>query len=424
MPIIEQQSQLALDLYQPINHHELLHQAAHGQVLVWETLSPQKRWTKLAPGDPATQQIVTGFVGRSDTYMSVNEFRGWRRIHLLRSLRCCYVDVDGNTNLDVVLEVLREAKMPMPSFVVFSGRGIHCYWRLEPTHSGRLPLWQRVQDALVGVLGNIGSDDRARDCTRVLRLVGTVNTKNGQEVRGLILTGQAWSLDELANAVLGKPKARVIDFVAAKERKEKQGTRKHTGSIYAWWHLVYLDLRLIARHQWPGGVPESKRNSILFPMAVALSWFTAPDLLLDEIVDVARKVTPTLTRREVEAQMASVLQRAEQAHDGKNGLWHDTKVDLRYRFSAAKLREWLGDSIPADLHDQLRALAPAEVIQKRKQERDAGRWNDHNTGQGYRVGNESKRATARILKSQGASVAAIARELGVTRPTVDRWIAD
>ena len=71
--------------------------------------------------------------------------------------------------------------------------------------------------------------------------------------------------------------------------------------------------------------------------------------------------------------------------------------------------------------DQLRALAPAEVIKERKTERDKARWSDHNTGEGYRLGNEGKRATARLMASQGATVASISRELQVGYATAHRW---
>src|SRR5437868_549115 len=132
--------QLALNLSQPINHHEKLHHAAHGTVLYWEALRDDHRWTKIQPGDPVAQ-LVAGFAGGADTYLTVNEFYGWRHVRQLKSLRACYVDVDGTENLDEVLDALRVARLPPPSFVVFSGRGMHLYWLLEPTPGAALPVW-------------------------------------------------------------------------------------------------------------------------------------------------------------------------------------------------------------------------------------------------------------------------------------------
>ena len=71
-------------------------------------------------------------------------------------------------------------------------------WKLQPTPSQALPVWQAVQDELIRKLAPFGADAGARDCARVLRLVGSVNGKNSQVVRGRVLSPQAWTLHELA----------------------------------------------------------------------------------------------------------------------------------------------------------------------------------------------------------------------------------
>lgn len=415
--------QLSLDLSQPINHHERLHHAAHGVVLYWESAKTGKRWTKIAPGDPVAQ-LVCGFSGGNDTYLTVNQFYGWRNIRQLKSLRCCYVDVDGTDDLEAVLDALQTARMPSPSFIVFSGRGLHCYWLLEPTPAQALPVWQRVQDALVKSLASVGSDSKARDCTRVLRLVGTKNGKNGQEVRGVVLTNTVWTMHTLADEVLGhrtmKPAAKLFDFAAAGARKQRPVGLVRTGSIYDWWHLVYADLVAVADYHWFGGIPEKHRDQILFLMSVSLSWFAHPDLLKDEIAQTARTFTPSLTDQEVETQMASVVSRARDAAAGKTILWRDAQIDPRYRFKAETLREWLGDLIHPDLHPQLRALAPAEVIKQRKKERDADRY--EMTREEYLDSAEQRAVSARLMSQQGISINEIATKLGITRMTVSRYL--
>lgn len=427
--IIKHQSQLALDFSHPIHHHELLHAQAQGTVLYWV----DEKWKKVKPGAPVLG-IVDDLIGQNDTYLTVNQFNGWRKIGLLKSLRACYVDVDHNTDLDAVLSALKAAKMPMPSFVVFSGRGIHCYWRLAPTPANELPLWQNVEDTLVDALACVGADKKARDCTRVLRLTGTVNAKNGETVRGMMLSTTVWTLKELADKVRVEKvqaeevpagrKAKVHDLAAAGARKQGQATRPYTSSIYHWWYLVYRDLIAIVEYHWHQGVPEGHRDQLLFLMSVSLAWFTPFDSLENEIWDTARRFMPTLTSREVETQMAPVIKRAEDAKAGKSFTWRGDKVNPRYYFTAEKMRELLGDLIVPELHDRLRCLAPAGVIKERKRANDKARWADHNTGQGYRVGNIEKRATARLMKAQGHSIREIARQLGVAVNTANRWTRD
>lgn len=434
MPSIAQR-QLSLDLSQPISHHKRLHHAAHGAVLYWEAAKTEKRWTKIMPGDPV-EKLISGFSGHADTYLTVNQFHDWRNVRQLKSLRCCYVDVDGTDDMHAVLDALQTALMPAPSFVVFSGRGLHCYWTLEPTPSQALPVWQRVQDALVSALAQIGSDPKARDCTRLLRLVGTKNAKSDNEVRGVVLSDAIWTMRELSNEVLGyrpeKPKkaserstAQVFDFAAASARKSKPSCRTRTGSIYDWWHLIYRDLIAIADYHWFGGVEAGHRDQILFLMSVSLSWFAHVDVLEDEIVRTARTFTPTLTAKEIQTQMSSVIVRAQASAAGKTALWQGNQIDPRYRFKAETLREWLGDLIPPELHGQLRALAPAEVIQQRKKERDAARYSK--TRAEYLTEHsgsaEQRAATACLMKDQGATTKEIQAALGVSRASVFNYLA-
>ena len=422
------QQQLALNLNDPFDHHQRLHTSPHGVVLIWEKLKTAKRWTKISTDDPVFQSIER-FRGGLDTYITVNEFTGWRMIKLLASLRACFVDIDGCTDLEAALDMLREKQMPEPSFVVFSGRGLHLYWTLQATPAKALPVWQAIQDALIRSLSTIGSDRKARDCARVLRLVGSVHSGVNEEVRGLVLTGAEWSLHELADEVLGvrspkpKTKAEVHSLPAAAARAGKK-IRTRSGSIYDWWHLVYTDLCAIAKHQFPDGVTEGQRNNFLYVMSVSLSWFAHVDILTDEIKHTARDLIPTYTAKEIESAVASVVTRAHESAEGKKRAYKGKNYDPRYAFKAETLREYLGDLIPQELHDQLRALAPADLILKRKAERDSGRWNDHNTGAGYRTGNAEGHATARIMAAQGVPKATIARKLGVSRTTIDRWIAE
>jgi hypothetical protein len=414
--------QLSLSLSQPLNHHERLHHAAHGTVLYWEKSKSESRWTKIQPQDPAAK-IIPAFSGHSDTYLTVNQFYGWRNVRQLKSLRCCYVDIDGTTDLDAGLDALRAAQMPAPSFAVFSGRGLHFYWLLEPTPAQALPVWQRIQDALIKTLAPIGGDTKARDCARVLRLIGTKNSKSDTEVRGLILTDTVWTLHELADEVLGvrqKKTAQLFDMAASGARKKKPSSRPRTGSIYDWWHLVYRDLIAITDHHWFGGVAPGHRDQILFLMSVSLSWFAHPDVLKDEIIKTAHTFTPTFSEQEIEAQMEPVLHRASEAAAGKRYTWNGKEVDPRYRFKAETLREWLGDLIAPELHNHLRALAPKEVIAQRKKERGQARYAQRRHE--YLESAEQRAVSARLMKEQGASIAEIQEKLGVSRASVFNYL--
>lgn len=67
------------------------------------------------------------------------------------------MDIDHYTDWEMDLEALREAKIPAPSFMVLSGRGIHFYWLLAHLTAQALPIWQRIQDALVDAMAHIAA---------------------------------------------------------------------------------------------------------------------------------------------------------------------------------------------------------------------------------------------------------------------------
>lgn len=70
--------------------------------------------------------------------------------------------------------------VPPPSLLVFSGRGVQAKWLLESTLPRRvLPRWNACQRHLIDRLAGLGADPAARDASRVLRLVNTVNSKSG-----------------------------------------------------------------------------------------------------------------------------------------------------------------------------------------------------------------------------------------------------
>ncbi|RQO61737.1 hypothetical protein DBR47_06200, partial [Paucibacter sp. KBW04] len=113
------------------------------------------------------------------------------------------------------------------------------------------------------------------------------------------ITPGRYDFDWLADKVLPKTRAEIRDIRAERSKRtspssDHQGNQ-NKGSIYHWWALVYCDRIRIAEFQWFGGFPEGHRDTFLFLMAVALSWFTRSEALRDEVAACARRFTPSLT---------------------------------------------------------------------------------------------------------------------------------
>jgi hypothetical protein len=210
----------------------------------------------------------------------------------------------------------------------------------------------------------------------------------------------------------------VLDLATA---KASRGERLRTGSIYDWWHLVYRDLLAIAEKHWFGGIPQGHRDQFLFLSSVALSWFAHTDTLEDELTRRAQTWTPGLKVGEVRDAISPAIQRARRAVAGEKVLFNGQERDPRYWYKRETLHGLMEPLIDAELAPTLRAIIPKEVRQERRQNRDAARYADHNTGAGVRVNNEQKRATARLMRAQGQSLRAIAADLSISLDTARRW---
>ena len=80
---------------------------------------------------------------------------------------------------DAALRALDDAALPLPSFSVKTGRGIVLVWLHDPVPRHALPRWRLCQQRLLEVLRPFGGDAMCTDAARVLRLVGTRNSKSG-----------------------------------------------------------------------------------------------------------------------------------------------------------------------------------------------------------------------------------------------------
>jgi hypothetical protein len=421
-----QQQPFTLQHLNTQGHFDQVHpRPAHGVVVFWEKRKPSGGWQVHRADSPLISQFLAAQQGQEDRYFTVNQFHHWRRVSLLSSLRTCYVDIDGCVDIDKALQLLIAARLPAPSQVVYSGRGMHLYWLIKPVPAKALPVWQLVQNKLIATLASIGADPVARDCTRVLRLCGTINSKNGAEVTAKVLTGKRWTLHQLSDAVLGerpewkpsnKPRsARIRSLGAAREG------RKYKGSIYHRWYLVYQDLMKIADWYFLGGIPEGHRDTWLFLASVSLSWFVPYDRIEEEIIKTAQMWTPGLTVKEARRTMRPIIRRAQAAMRGEKVVWNGIEVDPRYRFRRSTLYNWMQAIIPAELLPQLRAIIPDELRAQHKKEADAGRWDDHYTKTGVRVSNEDKRTTARQMRAKGMTYQEIATEMDMPLSTIARW---
>src|SRR5205823_763 len=92
--------------------------------------------------------------------------------------------------LRLALERLQEHRVPALTFAVSTGRGVALVWTHSAVPRCALARWQACQRVINQALKDLGADPRALDAARVLRLVGTENSKSRTLVMPLTDVGQ------------------------------------------------------------------------------------------------------------------------------------------------------------------------------------------------------------------------------------------
>jgi hypothetical protein len=124
------------------------------------------------------------------------------------SLKSLYLDIDCGedkpykTQRDGVAALVRfvkESKLPKP-LIVSSGNGLHAYWVLDRELTKN--EWQPLADALKNATQQLKFDvdpSVPADSARVLRPIGTVNTKGGEIVNGLLINEETHNVEHIDN---------------------------------------------------------------------------------------------------------------------------------------------------------------------------------------------------------------------------------
>jgi len=366
-----------------------------------------------------------------DVFMSVNEFNGWRKEELLKSLRACFVDIDNpKLTLTETLDAVKKQGLPEPSIATESGNGFHLYWMLEATPSKALQVWKEVQNKIARSLKDIGADQLAKDPARLLRVIGTVNSKNGSRVRGHIISDKYYSFHLLSDLILGKRKfekkrkAIVRDITASRAGKSINKPSFHSKPIRMWWYVVYQDILKIIEYTFSGKVLKGtkQRDLLLFHLANALSWFVNPDALQSEIDMMAQKYFPDLSETKVTRYTSQIIERSLKAIEGKKIEYNGKMVDARYSFRRDTLWTQFSHLISNDLLPELRAIIPDKLHAERKRKRDRSR--SSLSREEYEAQAYTRRCHAIKLYSEGFKQKDIALKLEISKGRVSQILRE
>ena len=169
-----------------------------------------------------------GAPSNGSLYVSVNGFSGdRRRLDSLRQINALFFDLDchGSSSsqtdsairrsLTIIDNAVRAGKLPCPTLIVDSGRGLHLYYVLKrsipyrcsangPVNEKALRLFRRVQQNLSRTLSHlmdpidcIDVDEKVFDFTRVSRVPGSFNLAANRYARLLSSSDSYYDLRDL-----------------------------------------------------------------------------------------------------------------------------------------------------------------------------------------------------------------------------------
>jgi hypothetical protein len=281
-----------------------------------------------------------------------------------------------------------------------------------------------VQKQLVVSLAPFGADPGARDASRLLRLVDTVNTRSGERVRVLWVNEREgevkhYNFEFLAETILPLSRETVREERQAKEERRarlivipggKTGNlRSFSGRQLAWDRLE--DLRTLARLRgWmERGIPHGYRSKYVHWCLnfLCLSGAVHSSQLFQEAQALVREVCPDFSK-EIRSILSTLYRKAQAYEAGEKVEFGGRDYPPLYTPRNSTLRE-LFDIQEAET-PHLKTIITAGEAAERHRERNR-KAVDRAT---YLETAEQRRAQARLLRAQGLTWVEVGREMGIS----------
>lgn len=355
-----------------------------------------------------TEEIVNGI----NDYISQNTFyKPQRRIENIKELRAVYIDIDcynSKYTKDAVQYFLEHDlygyKIPRPNYLIDSGRGLYYIVLIKPVPSMALPLWYAVQRYLFNTLKEFGADANALDPTRVLRIVGTMNSKSGTSVKVLDEYDYEYSLREIQSEYLPEINP---------NKKKSKGRPKKMINLFTEYSLYYARLMDISKIcELRNYDVEGHREVILFLYRYYSACFTEDaEEALRRALELNSMFTKPLPNNEVIRDTKS----ATKAYENK-----------LYKYTNTKLIQIL--DITLDEQQYLRTI----ISGKEKYRRSAEEQKEKKKAKRRNENGLTKREQNRIdninlvkeLYDKGHKQVQIVKELGLSKGRVSQIIKE
>ncbi|MCG8121386.1 MAG: replication protein [Candidatus Thiodiazotropha endolucinida] len=321
-----------------------------------------------------------------------------------------------------------EANIPPPSLIIFSGRGLQAKWLLDGTVPRQaLPRWNACQRKIIDTLDAFGADPAAKDASRVLRLVNTVNNKTGEVCRVIHITegkdGEPvrYNFELLCENLLPLGRWDIEKHRAERKLKQVIGNKAKAhqrlqGNRIAWDRLE--DLRKLTRLR--GGVPEGERMTTLFWQLnfLLLSGATSASQMFHEAAALAKEIDPRWGYRT--AELSTLYNKAKAYNAGERIEFNGREYPALYTPKNDTLINTF--NITDAEQQQLQTIISRTEKARRRAIADKKNKGWKMSREEYRGQAQEKRSQAIELRSKGVSLRVIAKTLNVSLGAVQHYL--
>jgi putative DNA primase/helicase len=263
-------------------------------VIEFRPVKAEQRWATLADLPQIVPWLIALNEAGKQVYFGANPRNavGGSKAEDVRLARCLFTDFDDGATYEYAMRCIAIAGLPLPTVILRTGGGIHCYWLLtEPVSD--LKAWTVRMKSIIAALG---SDKTVHDSPRIMRLPGFVNHKYPS-----------------------KPVAEIVEIDPSR--------------VYAWEAMFPRDMAMASRDFLAKGtlLPGGKRRDTIFTVACDLharNWaLSAAEVEImqaaqtlglepDEVADLPRQIRSAFSQKRTPLGSKVAISATDSTDDG------------------------------------------------------------------------------------------------------------
>lgn len=364
---------------------------------------------------------IDEYKDKRDIYYTPNTFNSpiKRQRDYLWQLHRFYIDIDHKKGtraiesfevVGAIEQLVENKKIPEPTEYINSGRGIHVYWDIANCHIMLLDLWEKIENYLFNQvkeiekdIENIEVDKRATDPTRLLRLPGTINSKDNSKCYSML------KRDDNIYNIFDLKKAYIKPNKAYKKNKSNIAYLP-TKNLYTLNKSRLEDFKAIVSLR--NGEVKGYRNTLI--MLYSYHYRLINEITVEELINITKEFNKSFKEPYKIRELISVCRSVNRT------VKHFQEDESKgYKFTNKYIIESL-DISEQEQRKLLTIISTDEKYRRKNLKRNAARRNE----EGLTSRQQQKLNTMKVikeLKGQGLSQSKVSKESGYSIALVKRY---